>query len=111
MGIQQWSDNIILVNLSQEQAMSNDLDTVAEMVRERGNYNVVIDFSDVDTVTSSVLSKLLKLHEPLTADRRRLVLCGITAAIKGILMVTNLDTLFEIVDDKFTALATLEMMG
>ena len=111
MGVQQWSDNIILVNLSQEHETSDDLETVAEKVLERNDYHVVIDFSDVDTVTSSDLSKLLKLHEPLNEEGHRLILCGLAATIQGILAVANLDTLFEIVDDKFTALANLEMLG
>jgi len=111
MGIQQWSENIILVNLSEEQEMSDELETVAEMVREKDDNDVVIDFSDVDIVTSSNLSELLKLHEPLTDGGRRLVLCGIVAEIKEVFTLTGLDRVFEIADDKFTALATLEMIG
>ena len=111
MGIQNWSENIILVELPQEPDMGEELDTVTEMVIERGNCDVVVDFSGVDIVTSSSLSKLLKLHKPLADCGRRLVLCGIAAAIKGIFTVTGLDGIFEIADDKFLALATIEMIG
>lgn len=111
MGIQQWSENIILVNLSEEQEMNDELETIAEMVSERGDNDVVIDFSGMDIVTSSNLSELLKLHELLTHYERRLVLCGIVSEIKEIFTLTGLDRVFEIADDKFTALATLEMIG
>ena len=62
MGIQDWSDNSILVGLSGEPETGNELITVTKMVRERGNCDVVLDFSGVDIVTSSSLSKLLKLR-------------------------------------------------
>ncbi len=111
MGIQHWSENIILVDLSKEPEMSDELETVAEIVHDRDDCDVVIDFSDVDIVTSSSLSKLLKLHKPITRSKRRLVLCGVAAQTKGIFKVTGLDNIFEIADDRFIALATLEMIG
>ena len=42
---------------------------------------------------------------------RRLVFCGIPAATRGVFTVTGLDQVFELADDKFAALATLEMIG
>ena len=57
MGIQNWSDEIILVDLQQEPQMGEELNTVVGMVRDRGNCDVVIDFSSIDIVTSSSLSK------------------------------------------------------
>ena len=62
MGIQNWSEDIILVDLPQEPHMGDELKTVTEIVRDRGNCDVVIDFSSIDIVTSSSLSKLLKLQ-------------------------------------------------
>ena len=111
MGIQNWSENIILVDLPQEPEMADELEAVNEMVSDGGNYDVVIDFSSVDMVTSSSLSGLLKLREPLVERGRRLILCGTAAAIKGVLTITGLDAVFELADDKFEALATLEMNG
>ncbi|GAH80529.1 unnamed protein product, partial [marine sediment metagenome] len=104
MGIQNWSDDVILVDLPQEPHMGEELKTVTGMVRDRGNCDVVIDFSSVDIVTSSSLSKLLKLRK-LSADcGHKLVFCNVAAATKGIFTVTGLDGVFEIVDDKFVAL-------
>ncbi len=111
MTIQHWSENIILVDLSQEQEMNYELNTVIEMLGDRNDYDVVIDFSGVDIVTSSNLSKLLALHKPVTKNGRRLVLCSVDPSIKGIFKVTGLDRVFETADDRFTALATLEMIG
>ncbi|MHC4389098.1 MAG: STAS domain-containing protein [Planctomycetota bacterium] len=111
MGIQNWSDDIILVDLPQEPQMGEELKTVTEMVRDRGNCEVVVDFSSIDIVTSSSLSKLLKLRKLLADCSHRLVFCNVAAATKGIFTVTGLDGVFEIVDDKFVALASLQIVS
>ena len=107
MGIQNWSEDVILVDLPQEPETGDELATVTDMVRDRGNCDAVIDFSNVDIITSSSLSKLLKLRKLLVDCGHRLVFCSVAPATKGIFTVTGLDGIFEIVDDKFVALATL----
>lgn len=111
MGIQNWSDDIILVDLPQEPDMGDELKNATEIVRDRGNCDVVIDFSIVDIVTSSSLSKLLKLRKLLADCGHRLVFCNVAAATKGIFTVTGLEGVFEIVDDKFVALAGLQIVS
>ncbi len=111
MGIQDWSENVILVDLPQEPEMGDELKTVTEMVRDRGNCEVVVDFSSVDIITSSSLSKLLKLRKLLGDCGHRLIFCNVAAATKGIFTVTGLDGIFEIADDKFIALASLQMVS
>ena len=69
MGIQNWSEDVVLVDLPEEPQMAEELKAVTEIFRDRGNCDVVMDFSDVDIVTSSSLSKLLKLRK-LAADIR-----------------------------------------
>jgi len=107
MGIQNWSEDIILVDLPQEPEMPNELETVMEMVNDRGGCEVVIDFSDVDIITSSSLSKLLKLRKILDDFDHKVTLCGVTAATKGIFMITGLDCFFEFADNKSVVLATV----
>jgi anti-anti-sigma factor len=107
MGIQDWSENTILVDLSGEPEMGNELGTVTEMVHDRVDCDVVIDFSDVDIVTSSSLSKLLKLRKMLSDSGHKLVFCSVSAATKGIFMVTGLDGFFEFANDKSVVLASL----
>lgn len=109
MGIQNWSEDIILVDLPQEPQMGDELKTATEMVRDRGDCDVVVDFSEVDIVTSSSLSKLLKLHKLLVDCGHRLIFCNVAPATRGIFTVTGLDGVFELVDDKFVALAGLQI--
>ncbi len=111
MGIQNWSEDIILVDLPQEPELGDELKTVTEVVRDRGDCEVVVDFSDVDIITSSSLSKLLKLRKLVGDCGHRLVFCSVAPATKGIFTITGLDGIFEMVDDKFVALASLQMVG
>jgi len=111
MGIQNWSDDIVLVDLLPEPQMADELKTVTEISRDRGDCDVVVDFSSVDIVTSSSLSGLLKLRKLLADCGHRLVFCNVAPATKGIFTVTALEAVFEFVDDKFVALAGLQVAG
>ncbi len=107
MGIQDLAENIVLVDASPEPSLNEELKNVTEAVRERGDCDVVIDFSHVDIVTSSSLSKLLKLRKLLSDCEHRLVLCNVATATRAIFSVTALDGIFEMVEDQFAALAAL----
>ncbi len=111
MGIQNWSEDIILVDLPQEPDMGEELKSVTEISRDRGDCDVVVDFSSVDIVTSSSLSKLLKLRKLLADCGHRLVFCNVAAATRGIFTVTGLDGIFELAEDKFVALASLQLVN
>jgi anti-anti-sigma factor len=99
------------VDLPLEPDMGEELKTITQVVRDRGDCEVVIDFSRVDIITSSSLSKLLRLKKLMSDCGHRLVFCNVAPATKGIFTVTGLDGIFEIVDDKFVALASLQMVG
>ena len=111
MGIQNWSDSIIVVDLPEEPLMVDELRAVTEMVRKRGNCDVVIDFSSVDIVTSSSLSALLKLRKLLADCAHHLVFCSVAPATKGVFNITGLEEVFEFVPDKFVALAGLQVVN
>lgn len=111
MGIQNWSDDIILVNLAKEPYMGEELQTVIGMADKKGQYNVVVDFADVDIVTSSSIAKLLKLRKTLKDCRHRLVFSSIKPQTRKIFTVTGLDNVFEFVDDQFVALAGLQLVS
>ncbi len=111
MGIQDWSEDIILVDLPREPETGDELTMITDIVRDRGDCDVVVDFSNIDIVTSSSLSKLLKLRKLLADCGHRLVFCCVAPATKGIFTVTGLDGIFEISEDKFIALASLQMIS
>lgn len=104
MNIRDLSESILLVEASPEPSLNEELAGTIDTVRERGDgCDVVIDFSHVDIITSSSLSKLLKLRKLLMDCNHTLVLCCVARATKGIFSVTALDSIFTIVPDKTTA--------
>jgi anti-anti-sigma factor len=111
MGIQNLSENVVLVDLPQEPELADELKSVTEIMRDRDDCNVVIDFSGVDIVTSSSLSKLLKLRKVLADCGHRLVFCSVAAPTRGIFKVTALDRIFELADDKSVALTSLQTVS
>lgn len=111
MGIQNWSDDVILVNLAKEPDMGEELQTAIEMAAENDHLNVVIDFADVDIVTSSSIAKLLKLRKVLCDTGQRLVFCSVQPKTRSIFSVTGLDHVFHFADDSFVALASLQLVN
>jgi len=109
MGIQDWSDSVILVTVATEPDMNDELKTVTEIVRQRDKCSVVIDFSDAELVTSSSLAQLLRLQKVLDDHNQQMVLCGASPRTKGVFEITGLDKVFEFVEDKFTALAGMQL--
>ncbi|MBE0536441.1 MAG: hypothetical protein IH624_12300 [Phycisphaerae bacterium] len=111
MGIQNWSDNIILVNLAQEPQLGEELMTVTGMVKETQDVDVVVDFADVSIITSSSIAKLLKLRKALLDCNHRLVLSSVSRRTYSVFTVTGLEGVFEFVEDQFLALAGLQLVG
>jgi anti-anti-sigma factor len=109
-----WSENIILANLSDEPALSEELNNIADRVAgmEEGQApQVVLDFSRVTYINSSNVSQLLRLRKLLDAAGHELRLCGVTDDVWSVLIVTGLDRLFRFEPDTLTALAGLQIDG
>jgi anti-anti-sigma factor len=109
MGIQNWSDNMILVNLAPEPQTGEELQMATEMATETGGNDFVVDFAQVGIITSSSIAKLLKLRKAVEDSDGRLVMSTVGRQTKGIFTVMGLDNIFEFVDDQFVALAGLQL--
>ena len=108
MGIDHSSHGILTVDLPPEPEMRSELEIVAEVVRDGANCDVVVDFSNVDIVTSSSISNLLKLNKLLGDCGHRLVLCNTSPVTEGIFQVAGLDEVFEFAADKPAALESIK---
>jgi anti-anti-sigma factor len=106
MGIQEWSENVILADLSGEPQECDELQTVIDMVSNKGGCDVVIDFSHVDVVGSRVFCGLLRLQKALHDGGHKLILCGVRPATRNVFAVTRLDEVFEFAPDRFAVLAS-----
>jgi len=111
MSIHRWSEDMILVDLPRELEKQNELQVVIGIVRNRGDCDVVIDFSHVDVVGGACLAGLLEVQRLLHDCGHKLTLCSVAPAIKGVFTIARLDDLFEFAEDRFAALASLQMIG
>lgn len=110
MGIQNWSDEIILVNLAKEPQMGEELQTVIDLIEDGRECDVVLDFSGVDIITSSSIAKMLKIRKELHERQRRQVFCSVSSQTMNLFKVVALDSVFEIVENQFVALASLQIV-
>ncbi|HZL38001.1 MAG TPA: STAS domain-containing protein [Tepidisphaeraceae bacterium] len=108
MAVEKWSEGVTVARLTDDPLLTEDLQSVEKTV-SHGMMDVVLDFSAVHFVNSSVLARLLKLRKQIAAEEHRLVLCNVHDQVWGAFMVTGLDKLFLVSDNVTTALATLQM--
>ncbi len=111
MGIQNWSEDVILINLATEPDMGDELQTVIDLVAENTMQDVVVDFVDTDIITSSSIAKLLKLRKVLHDNSRTLVFSSVPPKTRSIFNVTGLESVFDFMDDQFIALASLQLVN
>lgn len=108
-----WSDKIVLANLTDEPALSDELSSIAERLTSQegaATPHVVLDFSGVTYINSSNIAQLLKLRKLLSEAGRQLRICGLNDEVWSVLLVTGLDRVFKFEPDTLTALAGLQMM-
>ena len=110
MAIQNWSDNIVVVELADDPQFTDELNNVIDAYEDSPTH-VVLNFAGVGFINSSNISKLLRLRKLVSLQHRKLVLCAVNTQVWGVLMVTGLDKIFECVNDMVTALATLQLEG
>ena len=107
MTIQNYSDNIIYVDLLAEPDIRAELDTLIDVLQASADSDVIIDFSKVDIMTSLSLSGFLMVRELLAKAGRRLIFCNTSQITKDIFTVTCFDGIFEFFDDKEQAVQAL----
>ena len=111
MPIEHWSECVVLVNLSAEPQMQEDLLDAAECVSARRDCDVVLDCSQIDRVGCCSCRQLLELDDTLRANGHRLLLCGSRAKLGKAFASPALAHLLRSATDRFSALARLGLAG
>ena len=100
MTVQQWSDNILLADLQDDPAFSDDVSHLSDQIAANPNMDVVVDFAQITYLNSSNIAKLLKLRKTVCVNNhRKLKLCGVNTHVWGVFLVTGLEKVFEFADD------------
>lgn len=108
-----WSDNIVIANLADEPALSDELSMICERVEAQGEADpvphAVLDFHEVSYVNSSNIAQLLRLRKNLEARERQLILAGVSDEVMSVLVVTGLNKVFSFAPDMLTAIASIQI--
>jgi len=105
-----WSDTIVMVELADEPALSDELTSVLERLEGADpSPHVVVNFARVTYLNSSNIAQLLKLRKVLAEAGRSLKLCSMSDEIWSVMLVTGLDKVFRFAPDPMTALAGLQL--
>jgi anti-sigma B factor antagonist len=68
---------------------------------------VVLDFTGVDLISSSLLGKLILLQRRIDSTGGRLRLCELSPTVHAVFRTSNLDKLFAIDRDRAASLASI----
>ena len=108
MAIQDWSDRIVLAELSDDPDFSDEITMLSDRM-EKDAKDVVLNFGHVRFLNSSNISRLLKLRKTLMDRGHRLRLCDISVQVWGVFLLTGLDSIFDVAEDTASALASLQI--
>ncbi|MBD3336759.1 MAG: anti-sigma factor antagonist [Candidatus Eisenbacteria bacterium] len=102
-------DDVWIIRLSGKLMGGPDADLVQEVVREglsSGYKKLLLDLGDVSWVNSTGLGILITSHISVTNAGGVVKLMRVSRRIDSILMVTKLNTIFEVHDSQEAALAS-----
>jgi len=103
MGIQTFSEDILLINLPEQPQHGEEIDIVNKLLSDSVDFDVMVNFSDVEMLTSGSICGLMILSKLLQGAGRKLVLYNLSPAIKQIFERTGLITVFELADNELDA--------
>ena len=105
MWIENETDNtyVLYTPVSQEPELQRELKIVYEIVSGRDDCYVIISLSDIEILTSSSISGLMKLHNTLTENGRLLILCKVGLPVKGVFRTAGLSEVFNFARDMLAA--------
>lgn len=108
MTLNQWNDDIVIMELLDEPDFSEDTDAILAQIKSDGKLpDVIIDLQNVSNLNSSNLGALIEIKKLLQAKGKRMIICNISDAIWSTMLATGLDQVFEFIENTMVALASL----
>jgi anti-sigma B factor antagonist len=81
---------------------------INEKINKKQDINLVIDFSNIEYLSSAVLGRLVKIYKLVKKSQGKVKLCSIKNNILQVFKVTKLDNMFEIHPDRNKALQSFK---
>jgi len=109
MSLNQWDENILILELQAEPDFSEDMEAL--MLRLNNDTvklsHIVIDLQNVDKLHSLNLGAFIEVNTLQRAKKRRMIICNVSDSVWSSMLATGLDQEFEFIEDTTTALASL----
>jgi anti-sigma B factor antagonist len=107
-----YGENFTIITFTQEKILEQtDIkalqDSILSVVEQGGPINLILDFSNVQFLSSAVLGLLIRISKRVYEDSGKLALCNITPKIMEIFKITRLTNIFDIYDDVESAAEAL----
>jgi anti-sigma B factor antagonist len=96
--------NFVDKKILDEQNIQMIGDDLFRLVDELGRRKILLNFGNVEFLSSAALGKLITMNRKVQAVRGKLILCNITKEIREVFEITKLDKLFTIVGDEASGL-------
>ena len=105
----EYVENAVVATLTDEKILEQaDIDALESsfmpLLEQGGSMNLVISFSEVKFLTSTVLGLLIRISKKIYESEGQLKLCCIEPKILEIFRITRLDKVFDIYEDRWQAL-------
>ncbi len=72
---------------------------IVDYVKNKPDMHLLLNFKSVDYMSSAALTELLRVNDAVRKNGGQVRLCGLSAEIRKIFEITNLEKLFFIHDD------------
>jgi anti-sigma B factor antagonist len=96
--------NFVDKKILEEQNIQNIGEQLFALVEQDGLSKLLLNFSNVEYLSSAALGKLITLNKKVKDAAGKLILCDISPQIYEVFEITRLDKFFRIEKDEQTAL-------
>ncbi len=109
MTLNQWNEDILILELLDEPDFSDDTDALLAKLRknEEAFPHAVVDLQNVNHLNSSNLGALIEIKKLLQTKKRRMIICNVSDSVWSTMLATGLDQVFDFIENTPVALASL----
>ncbi len=111
MPINEWSESILIAQLSDEPAFSEDMDALHRRLEKMDGElpDVILSLDAVTYLNSTNIAQILRVRKKLLDSTARIRVCSVSDKVWSVLLATGLDRIFEVTEDVSTSLASLQI--
>jgi anti-sigma B factor antagonist len=100
--------NFIDRKILDEQNIQKIGEDLFSLVDELGRKKILLNFNNVEYLSSAALGKFITLNKKVAASKGKLVMCNITDDIYEVFEITKLNKLFNIQKDEQTGIQAFD---